>query len=236
MPASIKVTHQALAVSFDADRDRLTACAFGTEPDRRFPGCQGEINDRLRFLLRSPGGTVIGFELRGLYEVDVDDEEPCLWTRPRFRVPALGLRSAVVAEVVLRARSVLAGRSTPDVLAVERAAAAQSSGDTEAAEVALRDALGAGHLRAHQHLAGCLLIQGRYAEAYDHARIFTELAPRDSWAWTWLGRACVEMGATQEATAALRRAVRLQGEGAASTPAASLLATLRKRGVKVTRR
>lgn len=71
--------------------------------------------------MRRPGGTVIGFEVRGLHLVDVDAELPSLWSGPRFRVPTLGLRSAAVAEIVLRARVVLARRSTPDVLALQRA-------------------------------------------------------------------------------------------------------------------
>lgn len=110
-----------LALSFYAGPDRLIACEFGTIPERKLPEYALPIGGRLRFFLRRPRGTVIGFEVDGLHRIDVDAEQPSLWTAPRFRVPVLGLKSAVVAEILLRARVVLAGGSTPDVLAFERA-------------------------------------------------------------------------------------------------------------------
>lgn len=215
-----------LAVSFDAATDRLTVCQFGALPERRLPECRLQISEHLRFFMRRPGGTVIGFEVRGLDVVDVDDELPSLWSGPRFRVPTLGLMSASVAEIVLRARVVLAGRSTPDVLALERADALWAAGDLAGAEAALREALAAGSLRAHLTLSSCLAARGLYREAYDHARAFTELAPRDSRGWAYLGRTCVELGDSTEATGALRRAVRLERKGSYETFATHLLASL----------
>jgi Flp pilus assembly protein TadD len=141
-------------------------------------------------------------------------------------VPVLGLRSAVVAEIVLRARTVVAGRSTPDVCALQRADALFAAGEHAAAEVALREALAAGNLAVHLRLGTCLATLGRYREAYGHARVFTELAPQNSWGWTCLGRICIELGEFAEATSALRRAVRRERAGSYATPAASILASL----------
>ena len=216
-----------LAVSLDADSDRLTVCQFGALPERRLPECRLRISEHLRFFMRRPAGTVIGFEVRGLQLVDVDAELPSLWSGPRFRVPTLGLMSAAVAEIVLRARVVLAGRSTPDVLAFQRADGLWAAGDLAGADAALREALATGSLQAHLTLSSCLAARGVYMEAYDHARVFTELAPRDSRGWACLGQICVELGDFAEATGALRRAVRLERRGSYETFAARMLASLR---------
>ena len=222
---TVKISGRMLAVSFDADSDRLTVCQFGALPERRLPECRLRISEHLRFFMRRPGGTVIGFEVRGLHLVDVDAEVPSLWSGPRFRVPTLGLMSASVAEIVLRARVVLAGRSTPDVLALQRANGRWAAGDLAGAEAALREALAAGSLQAQLTLASCLAAGGMYRVAYDHARAFTELAPRDSRGWACLGQICVELADSAEATAALRRAIGLERKGSYETFAAHLLAS-----------
>ena len=223
---TVKITGRMLAVSCDADADRLTVCQFGALPERRLPECRLPISKHLRFFMRRPGGTVIGFEVRGLHRVDVDAELPSLWSGPRFRVPTLGLKLAAVGEIVLRARVVLAGRSTPDVLALQRANGLWSAGDLAGAELALREALAAGSLQAHLTLASCLAARGMYRDAYDHARAFTELAPRDSRGWACLGQICVELGDSAEATAALRRAIGLERKGSYETFATHLLSSL----------
>lgn len=230
MPSSqpaIHLTRQPLALSFDAGLDRLIVCQYGTVPERKFPEYVLPIGEHLRFFLRRPRGTVIGFEVASLHRIDIDEEQPSLWTAPRFRVPVLGVKSAAVAEIVLRARVVLAGCSTPDVLAFERADERGATGDHAGAEAALREALAAGNLIGHLRLAGCLTAHGRYEDAYDHARVFTELAPRNSWGWAGLGRICIELGDRVEARTALRRALRLERAGSYETPAAGMLASLR---------
>ncbi len=50
---------------------------------------------------------------------------------------------------------------------------------------------------------------GRHREAYSHLRRYTELAPHNSWAWLWLGRAAEGVGEYDEARAAYRRALEL---------------------------
>lgn len=135
----------------------------------------------------------------------------------------LGLTRASVAEVALRARTTFGRASTADVAAQRAARRHARAGEHAAADRELRAALSCGDLRAHVMLAGCLCAQGNYAEAYDHARIYTQLAPRDSWGFAWQGRAALELGDEREAVVALRRAVRLERAGSHPTPAQEML-------------
>jgi tetratricopeptide (TPR) repeat protein len=217
------VTRVPVRVSYDADADRLHVCEFGTVAEERMADQCPALTDQLRLFLRHRGGPVIGFEITDLAALDADTTELDLWGEPRFTAPTLGVRDASVAEIALRARTTFGGRSSTDVAAEERGHAA---GDPVATELAYREALEAGALRAHLGLASALSARGRYAGAYEHARIFTELAPRNSWGWAWLGRACVELGALEEARRALRRAIRLERAGSYSTPARELLRSL----------
>jgi hypothetical protein len=217
------VTRVPARVSYDADADRLHVCEFGTVAEERMADQCPPLTDQLRLFLRHRGGPVIGFEITDLATLDADTTELDLWGEPRFTAPTLGVRNASVAEIALRARAMFAGRSSADVEAEERGHRAD---DPETAEHAYREALDAGALRAHLGLASALSAQGRYTAAYDHARIFTELAPRNSWGWAWLGRACAELGAREEARRALRRAIALERAGSYCTPARELLRSL----------
>lgn len=230
MPKPPKITSRPLRPSYDAGRDLLVVCEYGAVPQPALDSHVVGVTCRLSFLLRRPRGTVIGFVLDGLSEIDVDEHCPSLWSGPRFDVPVLGLTSASVAEIVLRARCTFDGASTADVVAADAARACAAAGDHARAERELRCALGCGDLRAHLMLAACLCNQGRYGEAYDHARIFTQLAPRDSWGFAWMGRAALELGEEREAEVALRRAVKLERRGSHHTPAGGLLRSLEMGG------
>lgn len=226
VPRPPKITRRPLRASYDAERDLLVACEYGAVPQPALESHTAGITCWLSFLLRKPGGTVIGFALDGLSEIDVDEHCPSLWAGPRFDVPVLGLAKASVAEIVLRARCTFAGTSTPDVLALRAARAHAAAGERDDAERELRRALGCGDLHAHLMLAACLCSQGRYRESYDHARIYTQLAPRDSWGFAWIGRAALELGDEREAEAALRRAVDLERRGSHRTSAGGMLRSL----------
>jgi hypothetical protein len=223
MKARPAITRQPVRVSHDAGSGTLHVCEFGAVAEERMGDQCVLIGEQLRLFLRHGGGPVIGYAVASLDALDVDAAGPDLWGEPRFRVPALGLRRASVAEIVLRARGEFAGRSTPDVVAEARG---RNAADPVAAELAYRDALDAGNLCAHLWIAWSLAAQGRYGAAYDHARMFCELAPRNSWAWAWLGRFCVELGELAEARTALRKAIRLERSGSYSTPARRLLRAL----------
>ncbi|MBA2430092.1 MAG: tetratricopeptide repeat protein [Thermoleophilaceae bacterium] len=226
MGTSLPITRHPARVSYDAGAARLLVCEFGSVPEERMEDqCIG-LGDLMRFFLRRSHGTVIGFEVAEPEWIDTETRVSDVWGEPRFRVPVLGLRRASVGEIVLRARAVFAGRSTADVTADTRGRRLLAEQEYTPAEEAFRDALDAGDLRGHLRLAPALCGQGRYSEAYDHARIFTELAPRNSWGWAWLGRICLELGEEQEARGALRRAVALEREGSYRTPARLVLRSL----------
>ena len=224
-----RVSRHPMHCSYDADADVLYLCEFGTVPEERMEDQSIALGERIRVFLRRGGRALIGFRVQGLTTFDVDSPDVNYWGEPCFRVPALGLRNAGVAEIVLRARTQFAGRSTADVAAADRGHELLSAREFAAAEHAFHRALEAGLMRARLGLVSALSAQGRYAEAYDHARIFTELAPRNSWAWAWLGRTCVETGALIEAKQALRRAISLEGEGSYETPARDALRSLSSR-------
>ena len=60
----------------------------------------------------------------------------------------------------------------------------------------------------------------RHREAYTHLRRYSEIAPHNSWAWLWFGRAAEALGEqTEEAVSAYRRAVRREREGSFRTDA-----------------
>ncbi len=226
MAASPRVSRHPMHCSYDVDLDVLHLCEFGSVPEERMEDQSIALGDQMRVFLRRGGRTVIGFSVRGLTALDVESSEVNYWGEPRFQVPVLGLKNASVAEIVLRARTQFGGRSTADIAAADRGHELLSEREFEGAEDAFRTALEAGLMRARIGLVSALSAQGQYVEAYDHARIFTELAPRNSWAWAWLGRTCVETGALAEARQALRRAISLEHEGSYETPARDALRSL----------
>jgi hypothetical protein len=54
--------------------------------------------------------------------------------------------------------------------------------------------------------------------------MYTELTPRNSWAWHWRGQAAEAMGDLAEAKGCFRRAVRAEDEGSFETDADERLA------------
>jgi Flp pilus assembly protein TadD len=71
---------------------------------------------------------------------------------------------------------------------------------------------------------------GRYAEAYGHLRTYTEIVPRNAWAWSWRGQAAEGIGELGEAARCYRRALRLEQAGSYETDARERLAQLEQRG------
>ena len=54
--------------------------------------------------------------------------------------------------------------------------------------------LEAGDTKAHFGRGYTLCELGRYHEAYGHLRAYTEIVPRNAWAWSWLGQASEGIG------------------------------------------
>ncbi len=86
--------------------------------------------------------------------------------------------------------------------------------------------MGAGDLKAHFGLGYTLWELGRFQEAYRHLRFYTELTPRNSWAWCWLGKACVSLSSIDEARTAFERALALEADGSYATDAEEMLRAL----------
>jgi tetratricopeptide (TPR) repeat protein len=217
------VTNIPLHLSIDANGDWLLALEFGAVVDGNPPEERVALSENFAFMLRELGEPVIGFVVNDLSSFDPDEVGGAIWDGPRFDVPVLGLELASAGEIVITAQATLAGISTADNLVFDYAV---GKGDLEEAEVAWRTCLGAGNLKAHFGLGYTLFDLGRYAEAYGHLRRYTELCPKNAWAWCWLGKACEARGDLEEARRAFERAVQLEERGSFETDATELLAQL----------
>ena len=90
-------------------------------------------------------------------------------------------------------------------------AAKEDDGDLEKAEAMWRGCLEAGEMRAHFGLGYTLCDLGRPAEAFGHLAMYTEICPRNSWAWVWRGRAARDMGELAEARSCFETGDPLRG-------------------------
>ena len=215
------VTDTPLQLSLNAEDDWLQAVEFGVvidgkPEDETIPG-----GEDFGYFLDEPGGAVIGFWVHGISGFRPDELSGPIWEGPRFRVPVLGLQNASAGEVILSARATFAGMSSADSVFFKLAVGEQGS---NRAELAWRACLAAGNLRAHFALGYTLCEQGRYHEAYGHLRLYTELCPKNSWAWCWFGQACAGKGDLEEARDAYWMAIDLERIGSFETNAIDLLA------------
>jgi hypothetical protein len=236
MPASdqhrlrmLRATPTPLHLSVNVTDDWLEAVEFGAVVDGR-PGSQLiELSADVRFVLRSARGPIAGFTVHRLSSVDIDELGDVAFGDPRFTVPLLGLDEASIGEVILAARARF-DVSTADVCFFMLAlSSAEDEGDLEAAAGHWLSCTEAGDMRGHFGLGYTLYDLGRHREAYSHLRRYTELAPHNSWAWLWLGRAAEAVGEVDEAVQAYRRAIRREREGSFRTDAPERLRELERR-------
>jgi tetratricopeptide repeat protein len=216
-----------LHLSVNLSEDWLEAIEFGAVIDGRPSSQIVELSPDARFVLRSADGPVCGFAVHGFGSIDLDALGA--FDGPRFAVPLLGLDDASLGEAVLAAR----GRfdvSTADVCFFTLAlACADEDGDLEAAAGHWLSCVESGDLRGFYGLGYTLFDLDRHREAYGHLRRYSELAPHNSWAWLWLGRAAEALGEYDEAATAYRTAIRRQREGSFKTDAAKRLRVLERR-------
>jgi tetratricopeptide (TPR) repeat protein len=212
----------ALFLSHDPEQDWLVAVELGAVLDGRADEEYLPIDEHRAYARRDIGGPVIGFVLNRYSAFD-PDEHPDLFGGHRFDVPVLGLEQASVNEIVLSARATFGPIPTADVVVFGQAVNTQG---TEDAETAWRVCLAAGNPKAHFGLGYTLWERGQLHEAYRHLRRYTELAKRNSWAWCWLGKACVSLAEVGEARAAFERALELEAAGSFETDARELLRSL----------
>jgi tetratricopeptide (TPR) repeat protein len=217
-------------ISYDADLDFLWVLKFGQAIDGQLPDETDQLAPGFDLYRRGPHGPVIGFGVDAAYEFELPDPDEPLVAGLRFDAPTLGLRAASVEEVILAARAMLDGESTPDVVFFDMAIEAAQEEQLDEAEALWRCCLAAGDLKALFGLGYTLCDLGRHPEAYGHLRSYTEIVPRNAWAWSWLGQACEGIGERREAVRCYRRAVRLERIGNYETDAAERLAKLERRG------
>ena len=222
-------TQAPLHLSVNVADDWLEAIEFGSVVDGRPADALVEVTPDVRFILREPGGPIVGFTIQGYLDADVDDLGPVAFAGPRFKVPVLGLDRATLGEALLAAR----GRfqvSTADVCFFALALrSAEDDGDHEAAAGHWLACLESGDMRGMFGLGYTLFDLGRHTEAYTHLRRYAELAPHNSWAWLWLGRVCEALGELDEAATGYRMAVQREREGSFPTDAHKRLRALERR-------
>jgi tetratricopeptide (TPR) repeat protein len=214
------VTETPLQLSLNAEDDWLVAVEFGAVIDGKPDDEMVVESEHFGFYLDRPEGTVIGFWVDDLSGFDPGGLAGPIWDGPRFAVPVLGLESACAGEIVLAAKATFDEITTADNAFFDFAVEHQ---DSDQAELGWRMCLAAGNLKAHFALGYTLCEQGRFHEAYAHLRRYTELCPKNSWAWCWFGKACVGKGEPEEARRAFERAIELEDAGSFETDAGELL-------------
>ncbi|CAB4927139.1 unannotated protein [freshwater metagenome] len=210
-PAATPVPAPRLYLSHDADLGLLVALEHGRVADDQPRGCWAPVAETFAYLLAAPGGRAVGFGLDEFDRFDPDDPELAeIWDAPRFDVPSLGLTDASAGEIATAARH----RFGPDEDSLNRrlAAEAKSLRGEEALE-RWRACLETGDGSAHYAVGYTLCHLGRHPEAYSHLRHHTEIAPRSSWSWCWLGRAAEAIDRPSEAREAYRTAIELDPDG-----------------------
>ena len=227
--SSLRSTQVPLHLSVNVTDDWLEAIEFGSVVDGRPASQLVELTPDVRYVLRSARGPVSGFTVHKFSKFDVETLGDMAFEGPRFSVPLLGLDDASLGEVVLAARARF-DVSTADVCFFMLAlACAEDDGDLEGAAGHWLSCVEAGDMRGHFGLGYTLYDLGRFREAYGHLRRYTELAPHNSWAWLWQGRAAEAVGELDEARAAYRRAIRREREGSFRTDAPERLRELERR-------
>ncbi len=218
-----------LHLSVNVTDDWLEAVEFGAVVDGRPASQLVEVTPDVRFVLRSGRGPIAGFTVHRFSDLDVDELGDVAFGDPRFSVPLLGLDSASIGEVILAARARFEVSSADVCFFMLALACAEDEGDLEGAAGHWLSCVEAGDMRGHFGLGYTLYDLGRHREAYGHLRRYTELAPHNSWAWLWHGRAAEAVGELDEARAAYRRAIRREREGSFRTDATERLRELERR-------
>ena len=209
-----------LHLSYAAGLDWLECAPLGVVMDRQGSDRWRGVTDKFGWFLDEPHGAVIGFKV-----VDFSEFEPVeeIFDGPHFDVPALGLRDVSAGEIVLAAVPFLDGRDTVDRLHFDAAMSTKG----EKALFHWTAALQAGNSMAHYGAGYTLLDLGRPHEAYRHLRNYTEVVPRDAWAWAYRARAALALGERAEAVGCLERAIAHEEVYGEETDAHELLAQLR---------
>ena len=207
-----------LHLSYAAGLDWLECAPLGVVMDRQGSDRWEGVSDKFGWFLAEPGGPIIGFKIVDFSEFDAE-AEAAIFSGPRFDVAALGLRDVSAGEIVLAALPFLDGCDTIDRVYFDAAIGA----DGDEALGHWIAALQAGNSMAHYGAGYTLLELGRDHDAYRHLRAYTELVPRDPWAWAYRARAALAIGERAEARSCCERAIEMEEVYDEETDAAELL-------------
>lgn len=223
--ADMQTTALPLRVSWDPlFFQQASAIAYGTVVDEwdgeRFRAEPSGID-----FLVDQSQRVIGFQV-GLDEWDPDPDDEDVYGGPRFSVPALGLTGATAGEILLAAEARWGwSDSSLDAWLFSQAIGAKAESLELAADL-WTQVIDTGDLKGVFGLGYTLYDLGRFHEAHAHLRHYTELCPRNSWAWCWYGKSLEAIGERDSAIAAYAQAVLLEEEGGMETDAPELLEEL----------
>lgn len=209
-----------LFLSVLSDRDALEALEFGRVADGQPADHWRMLTENVGVLLDAPDGHEVGFRVMHASAIEDEDHEE-IWNGPRFHVPVLALEDASIGEIVLAAH----GQYRSQV-SLNRACftSAVSARGTEALRY-WRACLDAGDGMGHFGVGYTLYDLGHFHEAYKHLRYYAHLSPMDAWNWSWLAKAALAIGETEEARSACLRALELEDEDE-PTDASELLAEI----------
>jgi tetratricopeptide (TPR) repeat protein len=216
-------TQTPLKLTVDRTNDVLLAIAHGHVVDGKQEDEYIRLTEQVALLLADPEGDLIGFVVDGISGLEPGEGPEELWETPDFHVPEIGLRNANAGEILTAGLAAYPGSSTLDAELFHQAVNNQDDAEIEDY---WRLCLGAGDLKAHFGLGYTLCELGRHREAYAHLRYYTELVPRNAWAWCWLGHACAGAGERAEAILAYEQALELERKGSFETDAAECLGNL----------
>ncbi len=194
----------ALFINVDVGAGWIIALEYGRvdegQPLDAWEGVSGQFG-----LLHDggPDGRLLGSKVLDASTYD-PDAHPEMWKAPTFDVPLVGLSNATPNEIIVATKSLLGQTST---LNRQLFNAAMAEDDPDEALSLWSACLQAGDQMAHYALGYTLYDLQRYPAAYRHLRRYTELSPRNSWAWCWFGQAAAAVGRREEAIAALQRAI-----------------------------
>jgi tetratricopeptide (TPR) repeat protein len=197
-----------LYVNCIADLDWLIALEFGRVDEGQPEDAWTAVSGQFGYLF--DGDRCVGFKVLNLTSFDIDsDEHEAIWSGARFDAPTLALTAASAGEIVLAARTMFNGRSSLNRLYFNEAINAETKDE------ALAEWLGcveAGDSMAHYGLGIALFDSGKTLRAYTHLRFYATIAPLEPWAQYWYARAAAAIEETEEAIAALERALELGGD------------------------
>jgi tetratricopeptide (TPR) repeat protein len=212
-----------LYLNHAAGLDMLTALEFGRVGDGMPSENRHLISEHFAYYFEQCDACV-GFKVLEFSTFDAEASDvTAIWSGPLFDSPTLGMSQATAGQIVVAARTLFGGEPSVNQVLLSAAMAADSPED---ALPLWRACLEAGDSMAHFAIGHTLYYLGRFQEAYQHLRHYTEISPVNSRTWCWFGKGAQAIGELDEARAAFARAIEIEGAGDDETDARELLEQL----------